>query len=584
VTSRRPIRDPQGSALLLITVVVIVAVAAVNGAAWIAAWLSGTDEDWPGNPFALAFGLLTGRYTWPRDAWIAVVAVGCLLLAGVAAVAVVAARRRRGRTRVDYAAAHMATTQELRPLLDAVGPRIGRAVSGGGWLRRPRQWVTLQLWAPRMGKTSTQGIPAVLDAPGAVLATSNKRDLVDATREGRATRGGVWIFDPNGIAGEPPVFWWNPLSYVTDETKARQLAKTFTAAQREPGARTDAYFDPAGQTLLGNLLLAAACSGRLLPDVYAWLTRPTNRTPVEVLRGRGYPMQADAVEAIIDLHPKQRGGVYGTAEQTMSFLTSRAVQAWIMPPEGPFAVEFDPAAFVRSTDSLYLLSKEGEGSGGPIVTALTVAVVEAAIGYARCCPGGQLPIPMTVELDEAANICRWPDLPDLYSHFGSQHIEVATYLQSYAQGEAVWGREGMRKLWSAANLKIVGPGVSEVSLLADVSRLVGDYDPTRVSTGYGHAGRSVSYSTERRAILPVSELGSLPGPVRGGDFSRARMLVLAAGIPPALARPVPWWEGSHAATVRMSLARNDPGSAPARPVVAPRDVPPAGDMWRKRKR
>ncbi|WP_405065130.1 TraM recognition domain-containing protein [Kribbella sp. NBC_01510] len=37
-------------------------------------------------------------------------------------------------------------------------------------------------------------------------------------------------------------------------------------------------------------------------------------------------------------------------------------------------------------------------------------------------------------LDEAANVCRWKDLPDLYSHYGSREIVLTTILQSWAHG------------------------------------------------------------------------------------------------------------------------------------------------------
>ncbi|MDQ0819425.1 hypothetical protein QFZ79_001720 [Arthrobacter sp. V4I6] len=37
-----------------------------------------------------------------------------------------------------------------------------------------------------------------------------------------------------------------------------------------------------------------------------------------------------------------------------------------------------------------------------------------------------------------------------------------TILQSWSQGVEVWSLEGMRKLWSASNVKIYGGGVSEV--------------------------------------------------------------------------------------------------------------------------
>ncbi len=118
----------------------------------------------------------------------------------------------------------------------------------------------LDIWGPRTGKTTSRAIPAILEAPGAVFVTSNKRDVVDATREARSPLGPVWVFDPQGIVLEEPAWWWNPLSYVTDEVRAAKLAEHFASGSREQGSRADAYFDNAGQDLLAGLLLAAALS------------------------------------------------------------------------------------------------------------------------------------------------------------------------------------------------------------------------------------------------------------------------------------------------------------------------------------
>src|SRR5699024_10759036 len=122
----------------------------------------------------------------------------------------------------------------------------------------------------------------------------------DATRDVRAASGPVWVFDPQAIAGEEPTWWWNPLSYVTDEVKAAKLAEHFAAGSRDPGARTDAYFDPAGQDLLAGLLLAAALDDRAITDVYTWLTRPTDDTAVEILRHHGFTLTADQLAGVID--------------------------------------------------------------------------------------------------------------------------------------------------------------------------------------------------------------------------------------------------------------------------------------------
>jgi hypothetical protein len=100
---------------------------------------------------------------------------------------------------------------------------------------------------PRTMKTTSYAVPAILDAPGAVIATSNKRDIVDVTRSIRSEAGDVWVFDPQAVAEEAPSWWWNPLTYVKKEATAGNMAQHFANGSREPGTKPDAYFDPAGQ-------------------------------------------------------------------------------------------------------------------------------------------------------------------------------------------------------------------------------------------------------------------------------------------------------------------------------------------------
>jgi hypothetical protein len=186
----RRARDPQSYGLLVIVLVIAVAVCAVAGVAWLGRWLTGgVQEVWPGNPAALVTDLVMGKLAWPEHTGMAAIAVGVLLGLLAAGIGWLVARRHRGRSRVDDAARHLAGPGDLKPLLSGAGARVGRLIPGGQWLRRPRQWVAIQLWGPRMGKSTTQSIPAVIDADGPVLATSNKRDLLDATREPRAGTG-----------------------------------------------------------------------------------------------------------------------------------------------------------------------------------------------------------------------------------------------------------------------------------------------------------------------------------------------------------------------------------------------------------
>jgi hypothetical protein len=70
---------------------------------------------------------------------------------------------------------------------------------------------------------------------------------------------------------------------------------------------------------------------------------------------------------------------------------------------------------------------------GPLVTALTAATLEAATDHADVSAGGRMRTPPVGILDEAANVCRWRDLPDLYTHLGSREIPIMSVFQSWSR-------------------------------------------------------------------------------------------------------------------------------------------------------
>jgi len=169
--------------------------------------------------------------------------------------------------------------------------------------------------------------------------------------------------------------------------------------------------------------------------------------------------------------------------------------------------------------------------------------VEAAEYFAATQARGRLAVPLTCVLDEAANVCRWPELPDLYSHYGSRGIILSTFLQSWSQGVQVWGREGMDKLWSAANIRGVGPGVGEPEFLDRISRLVGDHDVLTRDQSRSRSGRSISLRNRRERILDTADLAALP---------RGRAVVFVSGLPAVLLKLVHWSAAPYAQNVRAS--------------------------------
>ena len=94
----------------------------------------------------------------------------------------------------------------------------------------------VDIWGPRTGKTTSRAVPAILDAPGAVLVTSNKRDVVDATRDvrGRAARCGCSTRRASPARTRLVV---EPARLRHRRSPGRQARRALRRRSREPGAR-----------------------------------------------------------------------------------------------------------------------------------------------------------------------------------------------------------------------------------------------------------------------------------------------------------------------------------------------------------
>jgi type IV secretory pathway TraG/TraD family ATPase VirD4 len=541
--------------------------AAVHAAALLAGW---RQPAW--NPLLVALHALRGRHPLPPSTPVlfgVIAALEALLALGVW-------RLGRGLARdlshPDRAVALLADRRHIQPLTEqptrqtarrlgvegAVGLPVGVAVATGQIIYADFEAVQIVIAGPRRMKTSGTAIPTLRAAPGAAFSTSNKPDCYAATRLAREQTGTVWTLDPEQIASQPAAWWWNPLSYVSSDRTAAELCGAFVDAYRHPDARDDAFFEPKGQQLVQNLLRAAALDGRALTDCYLWSTRPEDDTPAIILTEHGLTLQAASVMAEVHAPGDQRGGIYGTAERILKFLQDPDIACWCC-PQGRVdrRPELDLSRFVRSTDTLYLLSREGRGTSAGLVTALVMALCDAAERYAATCPGGRLAVPMVGVLDEAANICRLAQLPSLYSHYGSRGIPLVTILQSWSQGVEVWGQAGMNKLWSASTMKIMGGGVDEDAFLGSLEKLIGDYtritsSPSLSHNGSGPSTSSTSWQTTQSPIYTIADLRALP---------RDRAIAFPAGIPPILIRPLYWFQDKqHRAEIQASIDRYDPAA------------------------
>lgn len=538
------------------------------GVAWLGGTLgaAATGAGWHPPPFDLdtAGAVASGRVSdaWPEASPVAVLAGIVTMIALVAAGAVAAATGviRLGGRRVGLArkkdlagmcpAGIAARARELRPSLkgvrdlhqDDTGNLLGDLVPSGPELRSSFEDVELDLMAPRAGKSTGIAVPRVLRARGAVLLTSNKSDVYAVTREERAKVSTVWTFDPQGIAHTPRAMWWDMLAGCTTVEGARRLAGHFVTSVNDDSSKKD-FWISAAQNTLTALFLAAARAGAPVSAMLGWLADPADRTPVDLLRDVGMPAMAEQLQGTIRGAVETRDGIFETARQCVACLLDPEILAWVT--ADPRVPEFRPELHVLGRDTLYLLSKDGGGSAAGVIAGLADATLRAGVQAAERM-GGRLDPPMTAVLDEAANVCRISDLPDLYSHLGSRGINVVTLLQSYRQGSRVWGEAGMDAMWGAATIKLLGAGLDDADFVEKVSKLVGQHDVSTVSTSRSRDGTSRSVSYRQEHILPPDRIRALP---------KGTALLLATGIRPALIRLRPWYKEPNAARISAAAKR-----------------------------
>ncbi|WP_069629587.1 type IV secretory system conjugative DNA transfer family protein [Streptomyces niveus] len=539
------------------------------------AWLGGnlttllTGGNWA--PYQPTTALLRPAQLWPQTAdttlLIAtrIVPVVVLLVLGVLA-GVLWSRHRNsggGRKKITgmakardiqplMAKATAAKVRSLRPSLkdakqiDAAdaGILLGNLQGTRHEVRMGYEDVAVAIMAPRSGKTTSLAIPSILAAPGPVLLTSNKAggDAYTATLDARTRVGRTWSMDPQQIAHAERAMWWNPLAGATTLDGANRLAGHFLAASVDASQQGD-FWSKAGSNILSQLFLAAALDERPITDVMQWLAFPADRTPLDILRDHGLRAVAAQLKGTVEGPPETRDGIYETARQYAAALLNSEIAAWVTPQKN--VPEFRPADFVTSTDTLYLLSKDGGGGASALIAACADAVMRAATAQAERA-GGRLDPPLLAILDEAANVCKISDLPDLYSHLGSRGIIPVTILQSYRQGQKVWGDAGMDAMWSASTIKVIGSGIDDPDFADKLSRLIGDHDVQTTSTSHSESGKSTSVSMRQERILPADAIRALP---------KGTALCFATGMRVAMLDLRPWYQEPDAEQLTAASAR-----------------------------
>ena len=441
----------------------------------------------------------------------------------------------------------------LRPSLEQpepadVGYLLGRSHGKQVWASVEDS--ILLIGPPRSGKGLHIVIPAILDAPGAVVTTSTRPDNLTATMRARERVGPVAVFDPQHLAeGVSSGLRWSPIRGCEDPLTAMIRATGLAAATElsAGGVEGGGFWEGKTRIALQALLHAAALDCRSPAELFRWTLDPSAAAEaVAILTGSALAATgwADSLEATLDADPRTRDSIWQGVSLALSALADPRVLDAVSPAEGE---QFDPERFIRDRGTLYLLATGvGAGNSAALVAALVEDLVETARRMAARSPGARLDPPLLFALDEIGNLAPLPSLPTLMAEGGGTGITTMPVLQSLAQARDKWSENKSAAIWDASIAKIILGGASNSRDLQDLSTLIGERDEFTDSVTLGdHGSRSNQRSIRRVPILPPDRIRTLP-------FGTGVILLRSA--PPIITDLHPWPERSDGQQLKADRA------------------------------
>lgn len=432
------------------------------------------------------------------------------------------------------------------------GAKVGRLVSGPWWVRgRPvySPWSRgMLVLGPQGSGKSSWVVGPILQAPGAAYVTSTKTELVTMTGRLRAEQGPVSVFNPTGLAGLASTFGWDPVADCTDPAVADARARALVrGGGGVSGADNCDFWASKAVEIVRCYLLAAALTGRGMASVMDWALNHHDQTPMTILEQHGPSVPAGWSGTLgnnLNAAPNTLSGYLAGVIPAVSFMDNPLVAHACRPST---EARFDIEEFLRAAGTLYVVAGEDDRRVAPLLTALTEAVFGAAKRVAADSPGGRLDPPLSMFLDEVANITPVP-LDQWAADSRGWGITIVALAQDLAQLQTRWGRSRAQTIFSNLPTKVVLPGVSVKEDLESLAYLGGHRTVRQTSEHCGEdttGPRSRTVSHTREPVITGHLIYGLP---------RWHAYVLGLGTRPAVVRFQP---GHHRAAAQLRRLDRD---------------------------
>jgi type IV secretion system protein VirD4 len=456
-------------------------------------------------------------------AWWSSLAAIALGVAVLAVTALRACHRRRRSTASEWARG-----RHVRRLL-VWGTGRGRLVVGthrGRKLAVEARHSLLVLGPTQTGKTTGLALPAILEWPGPVVATSVKGDLIRDSIGWRSLLGDVHVFDPSRTTSYRPS-GWSPLAecstWAGSTRTAFDLAMAGKAAVGGGMHLADFWFGGAAKAL-APYLFAAARSGRAIDDVARWIDREERDEVIGLLKSL-HPDAALAHQATFKREDRARSSLFQVMQQIISVYLDPVVAASAESHEIVMDELLDGGAH-----TLYVTAPiHDQARFRPLFAAVIRQVLTAVFERASDQP---LAAPLLLVLDEAANIAPVEDLPTVASTASAMGLQLVTVFQDVAQIKGRYG-DAAGTIVNNHRAKLFLPGISDLDTLDLTSRLVGEHETERDSVTRDISGRrSNTTASHWRRLLP---------PELARQLKDGEGVLLYGNLPSIRVRLRPWY-------------------------------------------
>lgn len=359
----------------------------------------------------------------------------------------------------------------------AAATYLGDNVIGGSPIFLQHRDCVLCFAQTGAGKTARLAVQRCWDAPGFLLATSTKRDLVEYTYKYRSALGRVEIFDPENLIGHPHPMRWSLLSGCTDERVATRRAEAWVKAVPMGDTKDASFWQGKAQTLMRCYLYAAAAEGLGLDKVRAWVTNRRATQPLEILDIVNTSWAAE-LRQIVESEADSSEDMFHAVSTLVAPLSDPRLMAAV---DTPAAESVDLVDLVLGgPNTLYLLSDGTSGSVAPIVAVLASEVHHLLNRHSQRVPGRRLDPPARLVLDEVNTVAPIPGLPGMINDIGGRGISIWAFAHNRTQMHVRWGQTEGDLFINSAPVRIVLAGMTDDRHLEELSSLSGtieEYEP-----------------------------------------------------------------------------------------------------------